>query len=79
MTKMFVCDQIGALTADIEVEEPGLVDALEHEKADPVIRCALLMAVSSLAQGGSWPVAALESMAGFMQQMRDQVVRDRMH
>lgn len=78
MSRMFVCDRIGSITADIEVDAPELTDVLDHESADPVIRCAVLMAVSSLAQGGSWPAAALENMAGFMDYMRNQVRRERM-
>ncbi|MBP1686313.1 MAG: hypothetical protein H6Q33_2456 [Deltaproteobacteria bacterium] len=73
MARMFVCDRQGAITADIEASGSVLRSALEHERADAVIRCAVLMAISALAGGGSWPAAALASMAEFMSAMREEL------
>lgn len=73
MARLFVCDTQGSITADIEARGPVLREALEDEQADAVVRCAVLMALSALAKGGSWPAAALESMAGFMSAMRQEV------
>jgi len=70
MARLFVCDDNGCITADIEASGTVLRDALEHEQADPVVRCAVLMALSALAQGGTWPSAVLECMWGFMVAMR---------
>ena len=70
MTRLFICNNI---TVDIEADGPVLGAALEHEKAESVVRCAILMALSSLAEGGLWPAAALEDMAIFMAQMKDAV------
>jgi len=72
MTRLFVCNS-GSITVDIEADGPVLGAALEHEKAESVVRCAILMALSSLAEGGLWPAAALQDMAGFMAQMKDAV------
>ncbi len=73
MARMFVCDRQGAITADIEASGSVLRSALEHERADAVIRCAVLMAISALAGGGGWPSAALASMAEFMSAMRNEL------
>ena len=79
MARMFVCDRTGVITADIDVNEPGLSQALDREEAGSVIGCAVLMALSTLAQGEGWPEAALESMAGFMDEMRQHVLHDRLN
>jgi hypothetical protein len=73
MARFFVCDQSGRITADIEASGTVLTEALDHEQADPVVRCAVLMALSALAEGGAWPSAVLECMSGFMDAMRSQV------
>ncbi|MFQ5666954.1 MAG: hypothetical protein ACE5I7_11050 [Candidatus Binatia bacterium] len=73
MAQLFVCDSEGSITADIEAHGPFLQDALEHEQAETLVRCAVLMALSALAEGGVWPTAALECMFGFMQSMKERV------
>jgi len=73
MARLFVCDKQGAITADIEASESVLRSALEDEQADAVVRCAVLMALSALVEGGTWPAAALRSMADFMAAMRDEL------
>jgi len=47
--------------------------ALEHDKAEPLIRCALFMALSALAEGENWPTALFQSMAGFMSVMKNEL------
>ena len=73
MARLFVCDNSGWITVDIEACGPVMAAALEHDKAEPLIRCAVFMALSALAEGDSWPTALLESMAGFMSGMRNEV------
>lgn len=73
MARLFVCDQNEGITADIEAAGPILGEALDHEQADPVVRCAVLMALSALAEGGTWPTAVLQCMSGFMDAMRSEV------
>ena len=73
MARLFVCDTYGSITADIEANGPILGAALEDDQAESVVRCAVLMALSVLAEGGVWPTAALESMANFMSTMKHQV------
>jgi hypothetical protein len=73
MARLLVCDSSGRITADIETTGPVLGDALDHEQAECVVRCAMLMALSALAEGGGWPTAVLENMAAFMASMRSEV------
>ncbi len=73
MARLFVCDNYGKITADIEASGPVLRAALEGEQAECVVRCAVLMALSALAEGGDWPTAALESMSSFMASMKQEV------
>ena len=73
MARLFVCDQQGVITADIEAAGTVLREALDHDQSDPVVRCAVLMALSALAEGGGWPTAVLECMSDFMDAMRSEV------
>ena len=73
MARLFVCDHDGCITADIEATGAVLRDALDHEQADTVVRCAVLMALCALAEGGTWPTAVLECMCGFMDAMRSEM------
>jgi hypothetical protein len=73
MARLILSENGGRITADIETNGPVLGDALRHEQAESVVRCAMLMAVSALAEGGTWPAAVLQCMAGFMADMKDQV------
>jgi hypothetical protein len=75
MARLFICDAAGMVTADIEAVGIHLDDALDHEQAETVVRCAMLMALSTLLEGGDWPSNALETMASFMTRMRDEIVR----
>ena len=78
MARLFVCDTAGWISADIEADGPVLGEALEHEKAESVVRCAVLMALSALAEGGQWPSAVLQAMAAFMAGMRSEVRSERL-
>jgi hypothetical protein len=76
MARLFVCDAQARVTADIEANGPVLNAALEHEQSEAVMRCAVLMALSALAQGDPWPNAVLQAMAAFMAIMRDEVASE---
>jgi len=73
MARLFICGADEGVTADIETRGTVLNDALEHELAEPVFRCAVLMSLSALAEGGPWPTAMLQTMAAFMTMMRDEL------
>ena len=77
MARLFVCDDGGWITVDIEACGP-VSAALEHDKAEVLIRCALFMALSALAEGEQWPMALLQAMAGFMSTMKDTLCSDRL-
>jgi hypothetical protein len=51
---------------------------LRFEKAETVLRCALLMALAALAEGGAWPREVLQAMSDFMDTMRKGMVADRL-
>ncbi len=73
MMRRFRCDRAGDISAEIDVDNPLLAAALEHEKAESVVRCAVLMALSALAEGGSWPTSVLQAMAVFMERMKSEI------
>lgn len=74
MRTKFVCIRRRRASADLRLSGEELREALAHERADAVMRCAVLMALASLANGGNWPEAAIESMAVFMGTMKASVV-----
>ena len=78
MARLFVCNSMGGITIDIETCGNVLGAALEHEKAEPVMRCAVLMALSALAEGGSWPTEVLQTMSAFMESMKDHVFAEQL-
>ncbi len=77
MARLFVCDRW--ITVDIEADGPVLGAALECENAESVVRCAMLMALSALAEGGRWPAALLDCMERFMAGMRDEVCTEQLN
>jgi hypothetical protein len=73
MTRLLVGDEQGWITADVATNGPTLGEALAHPQAEAVIRCALLMALCALAEGGGWPEAALKNMCAFMERMSHEI------
>ena len=73
MKQLHVKDEQGWITADVTANGTTLQTALEHPQAEAVIRCALLMALCALAEGGGWPDAALRSMGSFMEEMSEEI------
>ena len=73
MARTFVCDRGQSITAAIEAADPVFAAALQHEKAESVMRCAVLMGLCALAEGGTWPMAALQAMAVFMATMKSRI------
>jgi hypothetical protein len=76
MARLFLTDSW--IAVDIETNGPVLGTALESENAESILRCAVLMALSALAEGGSWPTALLEYMGRFMSTMRNEVHSERL-
>lgn len=79
MARLLICDSLGEIRARIEARGPVMAEALDTDEAESVLRCAVLMAMTSLAEGGMWPAAALESMAVFMEDMRIHVQQEHFH
>ncbi len=73
MARILLDDNGGWMTVDIEVNGPVLGAALEHEEAESIVRCAVMMALSALAADDPWPRQLLDSMAHFLSSMRNDV------
>ena len=73
MAQLFIGDEQGWITADVATNGSALEAALEHPQAEAIIRCALLMVLSALAEGGAWPEIALERMCNFMALMSQEL------
>jgi hypothetical protein len=74
MSRRSISDESGRFTFEVEVHGSVLEDAIDRSNAEDVLKCALLMALSVLAQDGPWPGAALESMSSFMHDMRTRLI-----
>jgi hypothetical protein len=75
MASRLIADTAGLFTCELEVLGPVLGEALQHQRADELLRCAVIVALSALAQDAPWPDRALDSLAEFMLEMRERVVR----
>jgi len=74
MSRRCVIDEGGRFSLQLEVHGPVLEEAIEHESTDEVIKCAIIIALSVLAQAGPWPGAALASMSSFMTDMKTTLI-----
>jgi hypothetical protein len=74
MSTRFIADTAGLFTCEVEVQGAVLGEALEHDRAEELLRCAVIVALSALAQDAPWPERAMESLADFMVEMRERVV-----
>ena len=74
MTQRTISDDGRRFRFELQVNDPILEDAIEHYSADDVLKCAVLMALSVLAESGPWPDAALESMSDFMTGMKTSLI-----
>jgi hypothetical protein len=74
MSRRCISDESGRFNLEVEVQGAVLEGAIDHNHAEEVLKCALIMALSALAQDGPWPTAALESMSTFMTDMRTSLI-----
>jgi hypothetical protein len=74
MSNRLIADENGLFSCELQVSGPVLEDALEHENADDVILCAIIVALSALAQEDPWPDHLLDLISKFMTEMRDVLV-----
>lgn len=75
MANRLITDTAGMFSCEVEVHGAVLREALEHQRAEELLRCAVIVALSALAQDAPWPDRALESMADFMVEMRERILR----
>lgn len=74
MSQRLITDKAGHFAVEVSVHGSVLTAALERHDADEVLKCAVIAALSALAQEGPWPKALLRSMWRFMADMRKAVL-----
>ena len=74
MIRRNIDDDSGRFRLQVEVHGPVLEEAMDRRNANEVLKCALLLALSVLAEDGPWRGAALESMSTFMTEMRSRLM-----
>ncbi len=74
MANRLITDSAGLFTCEVEVHGAVLREALEHDRAEELLCCAVIVALSALAQDAPWPDRAMESLADFMVEMRERIV-----
>jgi hypothetical protein len=76
MSQRLIEDDHGLFSCEVEVQSAVLQEAMEHEGAEDVLKCALIAALTALAEAGPWPDALLDSMATFMVEMREALMQE---
>ena len=76
MNQQTIRDDSGRFRFRLEVHDPVLEEAIDHYNAEDVLKCAVIMALSVLAEAGPWPGAALESMSDFMSVMKRRLIQE---
>ena len=76
MSQRLIEDDNGLFSCEVEVQSSILQEAMDHEGAEDVLKCALIAALTALAEAGPWPDALLESMATFMLEMREALIQE---
>lgn len=74
MSRRSISDASGRFSLEVEVHGTVLESAIDHNHAEEVLKCAVIMALSVLAQDGPWPGAALQSMSSFMTDMKSTLI-----
>ncbi len=73
MAQRFIADTNGFFSCELEVHGLVLDEALDRQNADEVLACAVIVALSVLAEGEPWVDGLMDSLAKFMTDMRDGV------
>ena len=71
MAQLLISDGTGYFTVEIETSGPVMQAALADGRAESVVCTAVMLALATLAEGGEWPAAALQTLQSFMSDMRD--------
>ena len=69
-----ITDPQGRFSLHLEIHDTMLEDAIGHDNAEDVFKCAFILALSVLTQSGPWPGAALHTMSSFMTEMRSTLI-----
>lgn len=74
MASRLIADRAGLFTCELEVSAAALQAALEHERADELLQCAMIAALAALAQEGPWPERAFDVLSRLMVDMREDAI-----
>ncbi|MGD9765841.1 MAG: hypothetical protein AB7V27_19275 [Candidatus Binatia bacterium] len=73
MAIRLIIDRAGLFTCKVASRSKVLNAALGHRRADSLLRCATITALTALARGGEWPDRVMLSLAALLSQMRAEV------
>jgi hypothetical protein len=74
MIRRSIQDERGRFSLHVEIHDTMLEEAIGHDNAEDVLKCAFILALSVLTQAGPWPGAALHSMSSFMTEKRSTLI-----
>lgn len=74
MPSRMIADDCGLFTCEIEVAGTVLNQALELNGAEEMLHSSLTVVLAALAHGPPWPERVLDTLAGLMMAMRDDIL-----
>ena len=79
MERRLISDAGGRFVLDLEVTDVVLADALEHRRAEDVLKCAAIAALVALVEGEERTDQFLAELAQFMREVQRALARGTMH
>lgn len=79
MIRLSVPHDEAEVRIEINIANTAVRTALEQRGASPLLRCAIATVLSALALGDEWPDRALCALAGLLEEMKQEVIEERMH
>jgi len=77
MSTHLIADDAGLFSCEIEVAGTVLNQALELNGAEEMLHSGLTVVLAALAHGPPWPERVLDTLAGLMAAMRDDILAAR--
>ena len=77
MSTRLIADDAGLFSCEIEVAGTVLNQALELNGAEEILHSGLTVVLAALAHGPPWPERVLDTLAGLMAAMRDDILAAR--
>ena len=77
MSTRLIADDAGLFSCEIEVAGTVLNQALELNGAEEMLHSGLTVVLAALAHGPPWPERVLDTLAGLMAAMRDDILAAR--